>query len=267
MTPVLEVQDLAVSFADQEVLDGVGFTVGPGECVGIVGETGSGKSMTCHAITGTLARLGGRVTRGSVRLTGTDLTSLSEREWDEVRGRRIALVPQGSMSGLNPVRTVRSQLRETIAALEPSVRRSDRRDRAAELLESVGLRDVGRVLASYPHQLSGGMRQRVMIALALVGEPQLLIADEPTTALDVTVQAGILALLDRLRRQRGLAMVFVTHDLGVVEQISDRLVVLRRGVVAESGTTAEVLSDPRADYTRMLVHARLAATVDGGSAS
>lgn len=262
MTALLEVERLTVAFGEKETLSEVSFSVAPGQCVGIVGETGSGKSMICHVITGTLRRLGGRVVSGSVRFQGEELAGLDERGWERLRGRRIALVPQASMSGLNPVRTVRSHLRETIAVLEPGLDRAQRPVRAAELLDSVGLSETQRVLGSYPHQLSGGMRQRVMIALALVGSPELLVADEPTTALDVTVQEGILSLLDGLRRERGLAMVFVTHDLGVIEQVSERLVVLRRGGVVESGPTDAVMTAPGDDYTRMLVAARLYATPD-----
>jgi oligopeptide/dipeptide ABC transporter ATP-binding protein len=261
MTALLEVRDLAISIGGREHVTSVEFSLQAGECVGIVGETGSGKSLSCRAITGTLQRVGGTVTRGTVTFDGTDLTHAPDRTWRALRGRRIALVPQSSLSGLDPVMRVGAQLVETVRHLDG---RDKPRRRALELLEQVQLNDPERVFASYPHQLSGGMRQRVMIALAIAGSPDLLVADEPTTALDVTVQRGILELLDSLRSQTGMSLVLVTHDLAVVEAMSHGIAVVYAGVTVENGSTARVLERSAHPYTRALLDARPSAVARGG---
>ena len=253
MSAFLEVCDLSVEIGGLTALRDVSISVDRGECIGLVGETGSGKSLTCRAIIGMLSRIGARATAGRVMLDGVDLVTLDPRGWSTIRGYRIGFVPQASMAALDPVMRVGNQLRETISILDPA---ANREQRAIELLESVRLPDVGRVLRSYPHELSGGMRQRVMIALALAGGAPLLVADEPTTALDVTVQREILDLLDSLRRDLGMALVLVTHDLAVIGDRADRVAVMYAGSVVEQGPVAEVLGAPVHPYTKALLAAR-----------
>jgi oligopeptide/dipeptide ABC transporter ATP-binding protein len=250
---LLEARSVAVSIGTREVLSRVEFSLDAGQCLGIVGETGSGKTMTTRLLTGTLDRIGGRVTRGEALFDGTDLAGLPRRGWRSLRGRRIALIPQGSLSSLDPVMTVGRQLAE--AARELGCAEEPRRA-ALGLLEQVHMPRAGEVFSSYPHELSGGMRQRVMIALALAGGPTLLVADEPTTALDVTIQRQILTLLAELRREAGMSLVFVTHDLGVVELIADAVAVMYAGMTVEFGPTDRVLNDPAHPYTRALLAAR-----------
>jgi oligopeptide/dipeptide ABC transporter ATP-binding protein len=261
VSALLEVRDLAISIGGRELVSSVEFSLGAGECVGVVGETGSGKTLSCRAITGTLQRVGGTVTRGSVTFDGVDLARASGRTWRALRGRRIALMPQSSLSGLDPVMRVGAQLIETVRHLDGCDRP---RRRAFELLEQVQLTDPERVFASFPHQLSGGMRQRVMIALAIAGNPDLLVADEPTTALDVTVQRGILDLLAALRSETGMSLILVTHDLAVVEAMSHRIAVVYAGVTVEKGRTARVLEHSTHPYTRALLVARPSALAQGG---
>jgi oligopeptide/dipeptide ABC transporter ATP-binding protein len=251
--PLVSVDQAAVSIGKRELLSSVSLTVARGECLGLVGETGSGKSLTCRILTGTLGRLGGRVTRGSASFDGMDLVALDERRWRQVRGHRVALVPQNSLSCLDPIMTVEHQVVETVRHLRGS---SDAPRVALELLEQVQMPRASEVLRSYPHQLSGGMRQRVMIALAIAGQPELLVADEPTTALDVTVQREIMHLLTGLRRETGMSLIVVTHDLGLVAAISDRLAIMYAGATVEFGPTAHVLSHPKHPYTQALLAAR-----------
>jgi oligopeptide/dipeptide ABC transporter ATP-binding protein len=253
MNAGLTLEAVTAAVGGQEVLTDVDLSVQPGECVGVVGETGSGKTLTCRVVLGTLPRIGGSITGGSARFGELDLLALSGREWRATRGRRIALVPQASMSALDPVMTVGRQLTETIDQLRGSERSEPV---ALELLERVQMPRPAEILRSHPHQLSGGMRQRVMIALAIAGNPELLIADEPTTALDVTVQRDILALLTSLRRETGMSMVFVSHDLGVVQEVADRVVVMYGGTTVEHGDTSTVLQRPSHPYTRALLAAR-----------
>lgn len=254
----LSVTGLAVSIRGVDVLTDVNLSLPRGGALGVVGETGSGKTITTRALTGTLWRVGGTVTGGRVELAGHDLTSAPERVWQKMRGRRVALVPQSSQSGLDPLMTVRQQMRETLNVLSPG---SEADARAHELLTSVGLTPTPELLRAHPHQLSGGMRQRVMIALALAGDAELLIGDEPTTALDVTVQRGILETLARLRHERQLSLVLISHDLGVVEEVTDTVAIMYAGITVESGPTAQVLSDPAHPYTEALLQARPA--IDG----
>jgi ABC-type dipeptide/oligopeptide/nickel transport system ATPase component len=257
MTPILTVDRLGVGFLTAsgftEVVRDVSFTLGQGRTLCIVGESGSGKSVTCHAILGLLAA-NGRVTGGKVLFQDRDLTALSERELETIRGGRIGMVFQDPLGSLNPVHSVGRQLREVLR-LHRGLDAAASRRRSLELLSLVGIPEPELRLASYPHQLSGGMAQRVMIAMALACEPDLLIADEPTTALDVTIQAQILDLLLRLKSELSMSILFVTHDLGVVAQMADDVVVMRHGQVVESGSLEDVFLRPRAAYTRELLGA------------
>ena len=243
---VLEVRDLHVSFpsahGDVDIVDGVDLTVRRGETMGLVGESGSGKSVTSLAIMGLLGK-GAHVT-GSIRVSGRELVGMTSSQINPLRGHEIAMIYQDALSSLNPSMLIRAQMAQL-------TKRGGTRS-AAELLELVGL-EPERTLASYPHELSGGQRQRVLIAMALTRDPKLVIADEPTTALDVTVQKQVVALLQRLRDELGFAMVFVSHDLALVSQLADRITVMYAGQVVESAPTAQLLADPRHEYTRGLL--------------
>ncbi|MFE4970827.1 ABC transporter ATP-binding protein [Kitasatospora sp. NPDC056651] len=261
MTTVLRVTDLTVRFdhapgaaADTAVVDGVGFDLDSGDTLGIVGESGSGKSTTALALLRMLPP-GGRITAGSVELAGQDLAGLPEDALRALRGRRIAMVFQDPMSSLNPVLTVGRQLDEALRAHGGKLRKSERQARSAELLDLVGIPDATGRLRDHPHQFSGGQRQRIMIALALAHDAEVLVADEPTTALDPTVQQQILRLLARINRETGTALVVISHDLGVIARTCRRLLVMRHGRVVERGTTAEVLTRPEHPYTRELLAA------------
>ncbi|WP_375387036.1 dipeptide/oligopeptide/nickel ABC transporter permease/ATP-binding protein [uncultured Amnibacterium sp.] len=251
---VLEVQDLGVSVdGGPALVTGVSFALRPGQVLGLVGESGCGKTMTARSLLGLLPD-GVGVSSGAILWRGRDLVGLSERELNGIRGREIAMISQEPMVALDPVFSIAYQLIGPIRRFR-KVNRRQARDIARQLLGQVGIVDADRVLASYAHQLSGGMAQRVAIALALTGEPQLLVADEPTTALDVTVQAEILSLLRALVREQGLAMVLVSHDLGVVADICDEMAVMYAGEVVESGSTAEALGDAEHPYTMALLGA------------
>ena len=252
----LAVRHLAVHIAGTEVLTDVSLSVARGGALGVVGESGSGKTMTTRALTGTLWRVRGQVSSGAVEIGDQDVTRMGERDWRRLRGRRIALVPQSSQSGLDPLMSVRHHMVETLRALGLSGSKDAATERARELLRDVGLDPSGGLLEAYAHQLSGGMRQRVMIALALAGDPEILIGDEPTTALDVTVQRGILETLARLRRDRGLTLVLVSHDLGVIEEVTDHVAIMYAGTTVETGPTRRVLSSPSHPYTEALIDAR-----------
>ncbi|MFE9063907.1 dipeptide ABC transporter ATP-binding protein [Streptomyces violaceusniger] len=251
-SPLLEVSGLSVAFPDAgvEAVREVSWQVRPGETVGLVGESGSGKSATGLAVLG----LHGPRTRitGSIRLDGQELVGAGERTLRGLRGRRVSMVFQDALDALNPYRTVGAQIAEAYR-LHHDVKRSQARTRAVELLERVGIDRPERRAGEYPHQFSGGMRQRVMIAAALVNEPELVIADEPTTALDATVQAQVLELLAELRREMGMAVVLITHDFGVVGQMCSRVVVMYRGRVVEQGPTEHILTAAQHPYTRALV--------------
>ncbi|GLP66327.1 dipeptide/oligopeptide/nickel ABC transporter ATP-binding protein [Streptomyces sp. TUS-ST3] len=253
---LLTVDDLAIAYPTptgelKEVVSGVTLSVTAGETLGLVGESGSGKTQTAFAALGVLPAEA-VVTRGSIRLDGRELLGLSERELRAVRGTSIAYVPQEPMSNLDPSCTVGAQLVEGVRAATP-MSRGKARDRVLALLARVGIPDPERTFRSYPHQISGGMAQRVLIAGAVASRPLLLIADEPTTALDVTVQAEILDLLRDLRKELNMAVLLVTHNFGVVADICDRVAVMREGTVVESGTTEELFSTPRHPYTRTLL--------------
>jgi ABC-type dipeptide/oligopeptide/nickel transport system ATPase component len=257
MASILSVDGLGVGFRTSagfaEVVRNVGFRIERGRTLCIVGESGSGKSVTCHAILGLLAS-NGRVTGGRILFKGRDLAGLREPELERIRGAEIGMVFQDPHGSLNPVHAIGRQIRETLR-LHRGMSEAQAQRRAVELLSLVGIPEPELRLASYPHQLSGGMAQRVMIAMALSCEPDLLIADEPTTALDVTIQAQILDLLQRLKRELSMSILFVTHDLGVVAQMADDVVVMRHGEVVESGPAREVLTRPQAPYTRELLAA------------
>ena len=256
----LVVDGLSVQVRGRPVLRDVSLRVPRGRAIGIVGETGSGKTMTCRAITGRLNRIDAHSTAGTVTYDGIDLTNADSAQWRRLYGRRIALVPQNSLSGLDPVIRVGRQLRETVRELDP---KTDQMDRSRELLTMVGLSEQDRVLRAYPHELSGGMRQRVMIALALAGRPELLIADEPTSALDVTVQHSIIGLLNEVRAMGDISIVFVTHDLTILESSVDTIAVMYAGTTVEVAPTAEVLGNPQHPYTRGLLASRPSATSRG----
>jgi peptide/nickel transport system ATP-binding protein len=251
--PLLEIRDLAISFSHpRPAVRSVSVTVDEGEVVALVGESGSGKSMTARAVIGLLPD--GAVATGSVRLRGDEVLGLPEDELRRVRGRRIAMVFQEPQTALNPVRTVGWQIAEALRA-HGGVRGRAARQRAVELLREVEIPDPEERLGFYPHQLSGGQKQRVVLALALANEPELLLADEPTTALDVTVQAEILALLRRIRDRTGTSIVIITHNMGVVAHLADRVVVLRQGEVVEEADTRVLFADPQHAYTRQLLAA------------
>jgi peptide/nickel transport system ATP-binding protein len=256
LRPLIEVEDLQVRFATKRGLlhavNGVSLRLDPGKVAGIVGESGSGKSTVAAAMMRLLP--GVRCTiRGSVRLDGVDLNSLNEREMRRIRGKDVAMVFQDPFLSFNPVLTVGAHLKESLR-LHTELRGRALRSRMVELLELVGIPDAARQLDSYPHQMSGGMRQRIMIANAISCSPRLLIADEPTTALDVSVQGQILDLLGQLQRDLGMAMIIVSHDLGVLANLADRLYVMYAGGVVESGSTRQVLTEPGHPYTRALIN-------------
>ena len=248
--PLLRVEDLRVEFPTEDgvvhAVDGIGYELQAGRTLGIVGESGSGKTVSALTAMGLIAR-DARVS-GRIWFDGRDLLALGNAELRGLRGNDLAMIFQDPLSSLHPFYRVGWQLVEALRA-HRDIRKAPARERAAELLELVGIPDPRRRLDSYPHELSGGQRQRVMIAMALANEPKLLIADEPTTALDVTVQAQILALLRRLQRELGMAIVLVTHDLGVVAEIADEIAVMYAGRIVERASTAQLFASPRHPYT------------------
>ena len=251
--PILTVDNLRVEIPTRRgvvhAVRGVSFTVNRGETFALVGESGSGKTMTCRAIVG-LIHPPGKIAGGSVVFQGQDLVRLPVRDLERVRGSGVVMVFQDPMTALNPVLTVEQQITETLSRGEPPL---FQRDRAIELLRQVGIPDPERRLGSYAHQLSGGQRQRVMLAIALARQPALLLADEPTTALDVTIQAQILRLMLTLQKEFGMALILVTHDLGVVYQSVDRVAVMYAGQIVELAATAELFARPRHPYTIGLI--------------
>jgi oligopeptide/dipeptide ABC transporter ATP-binding protein len=249
--PLLSVEDLHVEFWTSRgtvyAVNGISFDVGVGETLGIVGESGSGKSVTALALLGILARAG-RVTGGHAHFGGRDLLALDDNELRKVRGREIAMIFQDPMTSLNPVLTVGRQIRESLET-HFGMEKKQANQRAAELLDQVGIPGARQRLHDYPHQFSGGMRQRAMIAMALACEPKLLIADEPTTALDVTIQAQILDLLREIVAGRGTAVILITHDLGVVAGMCERVHVMYAGTFVETGSARQIFARPRHPYT------------------
>jgi peptide/nickel transport system ATP-binding protein len=248
---LLEVEDLKTYFRTDDgivkAVDGVNFEVEKGQTLGIVGESGSGKSVTCLTIMG-LNPKKSAITSGEARFNGEDLITMPQKRLRDIRGNDIAMIFQDPMTSLNPVHTIGKQLVEAIQ-LHRDVSKRQAKLRALELLKAVGIPRAERRIDDYPHQFSGGMRQRVMIAMALVNDPDLLIADEPTTALDVTTQAQILELMNRLQREFGSAIIMITHDLGVIAEIADEVVVMYAAQVAERGTVEQLFSRPHHPYT------------------
>lgn len=252
---LLSVQDLHTSFftdsGEVHAVNGVSFNLDPGEVLGIVGESGSGKSVTAYSIMQILADTG-RITQGSIRYKGDDITKWTERQMSAFRGKCCSIVFQDPMTSLNPVFTVGSQLREAIE-LHTDKRGAAAKARAIEMLELVGINEPAKRIKQYPFELSGGMRQRVMIAMALACEPDILIADEPTTALDVTIQAQILELISDLQKKMGMAVILVTHDLGVIADMCDNIIVMYGGHICERGTADEIFYNSRHEYTKGLL--------------
>jgi len=251
--PLLEVRDLRIAFSGHEAVRGVSFEIQRGETLGLVGESGSGKSATSLAMLRLLPA--SAVVSGSIRLDGEELLALPEAQMRARRGRSMAMIFQEPMTALNPVMTVGRQIGEAVLAHAPKTSRREVRERVLQAMHEVSLPEPERRMEDYPHQFSGGQRQRVLIAMALVNKPQLLIADEPTTALDVTVQAQILALLKRLRETHGLSMLFISHDLAVVAQMADRVAVMRHGEIVEEASAGEIFARPQHVYTRNLLAA------------
>ena len=253
---LLSVQDLHTSFftdsGEVHAVNGVSFNLDPGEVLGIVGESGSGKSVTAYSIMQILADTG-RITSGHILYKGQDLTTWDARQMSGFRGKCCSIVFQDPMTSLNPVFTIGSQLREAIE-LHTDRKGKASLARAIEMLELVGINEPQKRVKQYPHELSGGMRQRVMIAMALACEPDILIADEPTTALDVTIQAQILELMQSLQKKMGMAVILVTHDLGVIADMCDNIIVMYGGHICERGTADEIFYNPRHEYTKGLLH-------------
>jgi len=252
---LLSVQDLHTSFftdsGEVQAVNGVTFELDRGEILGIVGESGSGKSVTAYSIMQILADTG-KIVGGSIKYKGEELTQYTEKQMRSFRGKCCSIIFQDPMTSLNPVFTIGNQLTEAIK-LHTDRKGKEAKARAAELLELVGINDPHKRLKQYPYELSGGMRQRVMIAMALACEPDILIADEPTTALDVTIQAQILELIQKLQEQLGMAVILVTHDLGVIADMCDNIVVMYGGRICERGTAADIFYDPRHEYTKGLL--------------
>ena len=253
---LLDVSNLGVSFVTRngvnKAVDGVSFTVESGKITAIIGESGSGKSVACYSLLGLIPQPPGRIDSGTAHFEGRDLLQLSEPELRRIRGRDIAMIFQDPMTCLNPYMTVGRQLMEPLL-YHKQVSKQAARERALELLEEVGIRDPGSTIDNYPHQFSGGMRQRVMIAMALINEPKLLIADEPTTALDVTIQAQILKLIADLQTRRDIGVIFISHDLAVVADIADRIVVMQQGRIVEAGDREGIFHNAEHPYTKKLL--------------
>ena len=252
---VLEVNDLHTSFftdsGEVKAVNGVTFSLKPGEIMGIVGESGSGKSVTAYSVMQILADTG-RIVQGNVLFKGEDISKWNKKQMQSFRGKHCSIIFQDPMTSLNPVFTVGSQLMEAIR-LHTDKSSAQARERAVQMLELVGVNEPRRRIRQYPYELSGGMRQRVMIAMALACEPDILIADEPTTALDVTIQAQILELMQELQKKLGMAIIMVTHDLGVIADMCDKIIVMYGGSICERGTADDIFYDPRHEYTKGLL--------------
>lgn len=252
MSKKLEVKDLSVSFrTDAGILQavrGVSFTVDHGKTLAVVGESGSGKSVTSRAIMGILAG-NGKIEGGEIRYEGENILAFSEKRMCDIRGKKIAMVFQDPLSSLNPIVRIGKQITEAMGRMD----RKAAKQKALRLMEEVGIQEPERRFYQYPFELSGGMRQRIVIAIALASDPEILICDEPTTALDVTIQAQILELINKLKQERGLSVLFITHDLGVVANVADDIAVMYAGKIVEQGTAEEIFYDPRHPYTWALL--------------
>jgi peptide/nickel transport system ATP-binding protein len=249
--PLLHVENLSIDFGGRPAVDGISFEIGQGETLGLVGESGSGKSATSLALLRLLPP--SATVTGKIAFGGYDLLALPEPEMRRRRGREVAMIFQEPMTALNPVMPVGAQIAEAVQAHHPELSRAEVRSRVLESMHEVALPEPERRLRDYPHQFSGGQRQRILIAMAIVNRPRLLIADEPTTALDVTVQAQILALLNRLRKTHNLSMLFISHDLAVVSQVADRVAVMQHGAIVEQASAAQIFGSPQHPYTRRLL--------------
>ena len=249
---LVNIEKLKISFftyaGEVQAVRGISYKVKKGEVLGIVGESGSGKSVSSYSLLG-MVPFPGKILEGKVEFAGQDLRTLREKELENLRGKEISMIFQDPMTSLNPVYTIGKQIGETLHRHCPEMSREQRKERSLELLQLVGINQAEKRLKQYPHELSGGMRQRVMIAMALCLNPQLLIADEPTTALDVTIQAQILELLRELKEKTGMAIIFITHDLGVVSEICDHISVMYGGVMVESGSVDQIFYEAQHPYT------------------
>jgi oligopeptide/dipeptide ABC transporter ATP-binding protein len=252
MTAFLSVSNLSVAIGSVKPLDGVSLSVDKGQILGVVGESGSGKSLTAMAIMGLLPLIGGRVSAGSITLAGQELVGLNESAYRANRGKRMALITQNPMTSLDPLLRVGVQV-DQVSLLHLGLSAKQASERSIDLLTQLRIPNAASVYHQYPHQLSGGMKQRIVIAMALAGDPDLIIADEPTTALDVTIQAQIVQILVELVRNRGMALMLITHDMGVVAQACDKVVVLYAGRVAESNQVHPIFAQPAHPYTQALI--------------
>ena len=263
-TPMLQVKNLCTSFnvdaGEVRAVNGISFNLDKGKVLGIVGESGSGKSVTAYSIMRILVEPG-KIVGGEILFNGEDIVKYSKKQMREFRGKRVSIIFQDPMTSLNPTFTIGNQLREAIL-LHTDRNRAEANARALEMLQLVGVNEPEKRLKQYPHELSGGMRQRVMIAMALACEPDILIADEPTTALDVTIQAQILELMKDLQKKMGMAIIMITHDLGVIADMCDEIIVMYAGRVCERGTVYEIFYNPRHEYTKGLL--RSIPTLNGG---
>ncbi len=249
---LLDLSDVTVSIGVLTPLDRIAFSIEAGEIVGVVGESGSGKSLTAMAVMGLLPLIGGRITSGAVRFADVELNRLPERDYRALRGRRIALISQNPMTSLDPIRRVGEQI-DQVSMMHLGLGAERARLRSVDMMRQLRIPEADVVHGNYPHQLSGGMKQRIVIAMALAADPELIVADEPTTALDVTIQAQIIQIMVEMARRKNVALMLITHDMGVVAQACDRVVVLYAGRVAETGSVERIFAAPRHPYTKSLI--------------
>lgn len=249
---LLDLSDVTVSIGALTPLDRIAFSIEAGEIIGVVGESGSGKSLTAMAVMGLLPLIGGRITSGAVRFADVELNRLPERDYRALRGRRIALISQNPMTSLDPIRRVGEQI-DQVSMIHLGLGTEQAWLRSVDMMRQLRIPEADVVHGNYPHQLSGGMKQRIVIAMALAADPELIVADEPTTALDVTIQAQIIQIMVEMARRKNVALMLITHDMGVVAQACDRVVVLYAGRVAETGSVERIFAAPRHPYTKSLI--------------